>query len=151
MQRQFELRINQDLVAGLMFIAWGAAGLWLGRTYPIGNAVRMGPGYFPVVLSWLLIGFGGLIAVRGALTQGEALTKWYWRPLVMVLLSFVVFAILIDRAGLIAAGLASVVVGTAGGPDFRWREAALLAVGLTASAVALFIYALGLPMTLWPS
>jgi hypothetical protein len=148
--QRFRLHINQDLVAGLMFVAWGIAGLWLGRKYPVGSAMRMGPGYFPLVLSWLLVGFGGFIAARGALIEGEELTRWYWRPLVMVLLSFLVFAALIDRAGLAPAAFFSIVVGAAGGPDFRPREAVVLAACLTAGAVALFIYALGLPMKLWP-
>jgi hypothetical protein len=144
------LHINQDVVAGLMFIAWGVAALWFGRRFPVGSAMRMGPGYFPLVLSWLLIGFGGFIAVRGALVEGQRLTRWYWRPLVMVLLTFLIFAALIDRAGLALAGVCSIFIGAMGGPDFRWREALILALGLTAAAVALFIYALGLPMSVWP-
>jgi hypothetical protein len=43
-----------------------------------------------------------------------------------------------------------VTVGAYGGPEFRWREVLLLAVGLTAGTVALFSYALGLPMQIWP-
>jgi putative tricarboxylic transport membrane protein len=33
-------------------------------------------------------------------------------------------------------------------PQFRWKEQLLLAVGLTAGCVALFIYGLGLPYPL---
>ncbi|HEY4773500.1 MAG TPA: tripartite tricarboxylate transporter TctB family protein [Xanthobacteraceae bacterium] len=149
MQR-IQLHINKDVVAGLMFMAWGVAGLWIARRYPMGTAMRMGPGYFPVVLCWLLIIFGLGIAARGAVTEGERLTSWYWRPLTFIMLAFLVFAALIDRAGLAPAGFASVVVGALGGPEFRLREALLLALALTAGAVALFIYALGLPMKLWP-
>ena len=144
------IHINKDLVAGLMFMVWGAVALWLSRNYPVGSAVRMGPGYFPVVLSWLLIGFGVVIAARGVLTQGEPLTRWYWRPLVMVLASFLVFAALIDRMGLAVAGVLSILVGAYGGADFRLREAIVLAVGLTIGAVALFVYALSLPMRMLP-
>jgi hypothetical protein len=142
--------INKDLIAGLMFMAWGAVALWLSRNYPVGTAVRMGPGYFPLVLSWLLIGFGAVITARGVLTEGEPLTRWYWRPVVMVLASFLIFAALIDRAGLAVAGMLSVLVGAYGGPDFRLREAFVLAVGLTIGAAALFVYALGLPTRLLP-
>ena len=150
MQRGIRLHLNKDVAAGAMFMAWGLAGLWLARTYPVGTAMRMGPGYFPNVLGWLLLVFGVGIAARGALTEGEKLTAWYWRPLTMVLLSFIVFAALIDRAGLASAAAAAVIVGAYGGPEFRWREVLLLAVGLTAGTVALFSYALGLPMQIWP-
>ena len=41
------IRINQDFVSGLMFAGWGIAGLWIARDYPMGSALRMGPGYVP--------------------------------------------------------------------------------------------------------
>ena len=144
------LHINKDLVAGLMFMAWGAVALWLGRKFPVGSAMRMGPGYFPLVLAWLLLGFGFVIGARGAVTEGERLEAWYWRPVVMVLLSFVVFAALIDRAGLAPACFLAILIGAYAGRDFRLGETLILSVALTAGAVGLFIYALGLPMQLWP-
>ena len=41
---------NQDGLAGLMFIAFGVLGLWLGRGYGMGTAMRMGPGAVPTIL-----------------------------------------------------------------------------------------------------
>jgi hypothetical protein len=125
MQRGIRLHINKDVVAGLMFMAWGVAGLWLARTYPVGTAMRMGPGYFPNVLGWLLLVFGLGITVRGALTEGEKLAAWYWRPLAMVLLSFIVFAALIDRAGLASAAAAASSAPTAD-PSFAGAKSCCL-------------------------
>ena len=42
----------------LMLIAIGAAAMFIARNYPFGTALRMGPGYFPIVLGALLILFG---------------------------------------------------------------------------------------------
>ena len=66
-----KIQINQDVLAGLMFAAFGSFFLFFGRNYPVGTALRMGPGYMPQVLGWLLVGIGAFIGVKGALKEGE--------------------------------------------------------------------------------
>ena len=56
---------RKNVLAGLLFIAVGALGLWLSRDYPIGTALRMGTGYVPRLLCWLLLGLGVIILVQG--------------------------------------------------------------------------------------
>ena len=142
--------INQDFAAGVMFAAWGVAGLWLGRNYPIGTSLRMGPGYMPWMLCWLLIAFGAVIAIKGALTEGEKLTRWYFRPLLLVCAGVMAFAFLIENAGLPAAIITTVIIAALGGQEFRWIEVVLLAIGIAVGAAAIFVYGLGLPMPLLP-
>ena len=48
-----------------MLIAIGAAAIFVARNYPFGTALRMGPGYFPVVLGGLLIVFGLAVLAIG--------------------------------------------------------------------------------------
>jgi hypothetical protein len=50
---------GKDFWAGLMFIGFGLGFMLVARNYAMGNAVRMGPAYFPTVL-------GGILAVLGA-------------------------------------------------------------------------------------
>jgi len=64
---------NKDVWAGLMLIAIGAAAIFVARNYPFGTALRMGPGFFPVVLGGLLIAFGLAVLAIG-LRQGESMT-----------------------------------------------------------------------------
>jgi hypothetical protein len=62
------VRNANDLGAGLIYLAVGTAGLVLSPRYGMGSALRMGPGYFPAVLSGLLalIGLGSLLrSLRG--------------------------------------------------------------------------------------
>ena len=47
---------NKDIWSGLMLIVIGAAAILVARNYPFGTALRMGPGFFPVVLGGLLVG-----------------------------------------------------------------------------------------------
>ena len=39
-----ELGNNKRFLAGLMFLAIGAVAIWMAQDYPIGSALRMGPG-----------------------------------------------------------------------------------------------------------
>ena len=52
------IKNQKDLGAGLLYIAFGAVGFYIAREYGMGQASRMGPGYFPTVLSSRLILFG---------------------------------------------------------------------------------------------
>ena len=63
---------NKDVWAGVMLITIGAAAILVARNYPFGTALRMGPGFFPVILGGLLIVFGLTILAVG-LRSGESL------------------------------------------------------------------------------
>jgi hypothetical protein len=54
-----------DVLAGLLFVGLALLGLWLSRDYPIGTALRMGTGYVPRLLCWILFGLGAVILVQG--------------------------------------------------------------------------------------
>ena len=53
------------MLSGLLFIAIAAFGLWASRNYPVGTALRMGTGYVPRLLCWLLLGLGAIVLVQG--------------------------------------------------------------------------------------
>jgi hypothetical protein len=148
---RFRLHVNQDLVAGLMFLVWGIAGLWLGQRYSVGTSLRMGPGYLPNLLSWCLIVLGIGIAIKGASIVGEKLTKWHFRPLLLVLAGLSVFTLLIERAGLPIAAIGCAMVGALGSSEFRFWEILALGVGLAIVSVLVFVHGLGLPMNVWPT
>jgi hypothetical protein len=143
-------RFGQDVAAGLMFTAFGALGLYLARDYPVGTALRMEPGYVPRLLCWGIIGVGALIALRGVLAGDSPLARWHWRPLLFVLSGLIVFRYMIEPVGLVGATFAIVLLGGFGSREVQIRDTVALAAGLAAGAVALFVYALGLPMRVWP-
>jgi hypothetical protein len=147
---RIRFHVNQDSLAGLMFIVVGASALYLGRHYAVGTSLRMGPGYMPNLLSWLLIIFGTGICLKGAAIEGRELDTWHLRPLGLIVVSTLAFSYLIDKVGLPIAAIVTVLVGALGGREFKFREVAVLAAGLAAACSGLFIYGLGLPMDLWP-
>ena len=144
------LRNQKDLCAGLLFMAIGAVVVVVAAGYPIGSAMRMGPGYFPVVLGGILIALGAAIGIR-ALRTGEpaALPPFRLRPLLLVTLSILAFALLVERFGLVPAIAAAVLVSCLGGHEFRVREVAALAAILAVASILIFRIGLELPFTLW--
>jgi hypothetical protein len=59
------IRSPQDLGAGLLFLAIGGAGVLIGQDLAFGTARRMGPGFFPTIISALIMLIGVLVALRG--------------------------------------------------------------------------------------
>ncbi len=72
------------------------------------------------------------------------------RSLWVILASVVMFGYLLKPLGLVAATIILIVISAAGGHEFRWKEATLLAIGLAIFSVFAFVRGLGLPMNIWP-
>ena len=140
---------NQDVLAGLIFFAFGAFFLWFGRSYPAGTALSMGPGYFPIWLSWIIFGMGLIMAVRGLAFVGDPIEVPQLRPLIGVIGSVLVFGLLITRFGLPITVFVLVFVAAFARPSPELKETAYLAIGLAIFAVLAFIFALGQPLPLW--
>lgn len=143
------IKSQQDLGAGLLLIAIGAGGIVFGRELTFGSAARMGPGFLPVILSWLIVGFGVLIAGRAFALDGEAVKVFRPRALGLVVAAIIAFALLVERTGLALAVLALVAIAGFARPNPSARELAALAVALSLGAVAVFVYALGQPIPAW--
>lgn len=143
------LKNLQDILAGLLFVAFGAAALYFGQSYAFGAATRMGPGYLPNVLGWMLVGIGAFISVRGLLVSGVPIPSIHLRPQVFIIAALIAFALLIERLGLLAAAAAVVVLGSLASRPVRPIEMIVVAVLASLAAVGLFIHLLGQPMAPW--
>src|SRR2546429_1973441 len=60
---------GKDFWAGVMFIAFGLAFMAVAQNYAMGNAVRMGPAYFPTVLGGILAVLGAVVLFRGFVSK----------------------------------------------------------------------------------
>jgi hypothetical protein len=139
-----------DIAFGAFLIILATIALWETRALKIGSAADMGPGYVPRALAWILMGFGLTFALSGLRASRQALPRFDLRSLAFVLSALAVFALLLQKGGLVLATLGTLACSTCAVSDFKWRESLLFALVLTAFTVLLFVNGLGLPLPIWP-
>ena len=147
------LLARKNVLAGLMFIAIAALGLWVSHDYPIGTALRMGTGYVPRLLCWILMGLGAAILVQGLREKDAPPERTSWRqlmPIVVVTTSLIAFALAIEQLGLVLSIMLLVGIGAIAARDIKIWELLLAAVVLITLSYAIFILGLGLTIPVWP-
>ena len=141
---------SADFQAGLALTLLAVLGIWLSRQLRIGTAVRMGPGYLPMLISCVLLGLGFGTTALATLKPGAPPGAWYPRPLLSVVAALVVFFLGIDHLGLFVTTALVVVVASLATCESRLLEVFCVAFGLAVFSTVLFINLLGLTMPAWP-
>jgi hypothetical protein len=128
-----------------MFIAFGLAALYFGRHLQMGTTVRMGPGYVPHMLAYIMMALGGIITVVALMTaSAERIEAPKWKPITMVTLGIVCFALLFERAGLLPALVVLILIASLGGEEFKLIEVLGNMVVLAVLCVLVFKVGLGM-------
>jgi len=141
-----------DFWSGILFIVTGTVALWVGRNYPRGTLSQMGPGFFPYVISVVLIGIGLLIVLQAMRADGpgESTGPWALRALVLVSAGLVLFGLLAPVAGITVAAFVVVLLPGFATADVRPIELLIFAAALVFVAVGVFVYGLGLNLPAFP-
>ena len=145
------IRAAKDFWSGVMFCGFAAIALFAARGYSLGSAGRMGPGYFPLLLASLLGALGAVLIGRSILIGGEPVARFHVLPLAVIATAISLFGVLIEPLGLVVSLAVLTVMSAWVGAQFRLAETLALAAALIVFCVGVFVYALGLPLNLWPS
>ena len=143
------IKSPRDLGAGVVILAIGLAGAYFARDLQVGTASKMGPGYFPQIISWCIVALGAFIGIRSLGTYGPPLERIYVRPLAVLVVSSLIFGYAIEQVGLVVASVVAMLIAPYARPGASFREAVLLSIGLTVFAVVVFVWALGQPLPVW--
>jgi len=146
-----QIRDKKDFVSGLLLVVLGAGALLVVRNYRMGTAYRMGPGYFPVVLSLLLITVGIIIVGLAFRSAEVKFPNLAWRPLIIVSAAVILFGLILKGAGLALTTLVMVVASRIARPGYRWVETVVLGVVISVACAGIFYFGLGIQMPLLPS
>ena len=131
---------NKDFWAGMMLFGTGAGAMVMARNYPFGSTLRMGPGYFPIVLGGILIAFGLDIMLKGLRNSEKIPGHWSIRALIVLPLALIVLRHPDGLAGFIPALVGpGLRVSAAAGREFRLGEVLLL-TACSRALVAVFIW-----------
>lgn len=143
------IRSPREFYAGAIYIAFGLAGLWFGWAYPMGTAGRMGGGYFPKVLSAILIILGLLALARGLKVSGPRLAPFSLRPLLLIAAACSLFGLLLEPVGLLGSLFLLIVMSAMASQAFRWSPISLAgAAALVGVCALVFVKGLSVPMPL---
>ena len=134
----------------MFFVAVGSGAFLIALNYPMGKASMMGPGYFPRMLSGLLILLGLPTALHGLKVDGPKVGAWPWKPMIVVLGVVALFGVLIPKIGLALTSFLLVVVSGLLAEDVKVKSLLIFAAGITAFAVIVFVYLLNLELPVWP-
>ena len=115
---------TRDVVAGGLLVLFAAVALWLNLDHTLGSARRMGPGYMPMLVLWLLLGLGGIVTLAGLTSGPEPLERWSR------------LEVLTAIAGAIVAVVVTWVLQNAGVGQGTWRQ---LGIGMLAGLLVLSI------------
>ena len=141
---------RKDLAAGAVFTGFGLAFAITSLTYEVGTPLRMGPGFFPLVLGGVLVVLGVAIAIAGFLAGGSSdIGPVPWRALLLLTAAILFFGFTVRDLGLVPALFVSVLLAGLAGRSARVVPAVVIAVSLTALSVLIFVYALQLRLELF--
>lgn len=153
----------KDYCGALILFALGAATAVKAQEYHLGTLNRMGPGFVPTALGVILAAVGLALFVTTALrgndpAEGPGMAmpsagieipvRAEWRGWLCICAGVLAFAFLAERAGLVPATFACVIVTAMGDRENSWRDAALLALGMVVLSVGIFWWGLGVRLPL---
>lgn len=134
-----------DAAAGALFIF---CGLFFGAqslSLDLGTAFRMGPGYFPLILSGVLILLGMIVLFGAMKAENEPMGEHAWRGLLFILPAPIFFGLTVRGLGFVPSIFLTTLIAGFASLKMKPLAAVLLAVAVTIFSTLVFSYALGLP------
>jgi Tripartite tricarboxylate transporter TctB family len=139
----------QDFGAAILFLIIGICGIYFGRELAFGSTSKMGPGFFPTILSCIIALIGAVVGLRSLVIEGPPIEPVKLRPLLFILIAILAFGYLIDQIGLAITTAGLTIFAAYARQDVKLKETLILAIILAVFAVGVFAYALGQPLPIW--
>lgn len=141
------------MLSCLVLVGVGAFVIWESTHYQLGALNRMGPGFFPMVLGFILIGFGLLLLLPG-IDQPEpddevAEGGTDFRAWVHIVGGIVGFIVLGRHGGLVPATFFLVFLSALADRANTLKSAAILATAMSVVAAVVFVWMLGVQIPLF--
>ncbi len=138
----------KDFFSGVMFLAVAllfAIGL---QELQIGSALRMGPGYFPLVLILLIAALGFVLLFNGVRVAGEPFGAISWRSIALITLPTIFFGATLKGLGFIPSLSITLLATTFATRQWDLKTSVAVTVCLVLFSWLIFVRGLGLPLAL---
>lgn len=118
--------------------------------YELGTPLRMGPGYFPLLVGVILSALGVAIVGKG-LVAGEVISFGAvpWRAVGVIVVAIVFFGYSVRGLGFVPTAAVTALLTALASRRMRLLTAVAVAAGLTVAATLIFIVGLQLRIPLW--
>lgn len=141
------MQINtRDAAAGGIFIAIAALFALGTMELTIGTPLRMGPGFFPLVLAGVLGALGLIILLKAVGKAQSPMTGVPWRGAILILGAPIVFGLTVRWLGLAPSVALVILISAFASRRSSIKLAIILTVLLTFFCVVVFQRMLGLPI-----
>jgi hypothetical protein len=143
---------SRELWVGIVFVLIASMTLYQSLGFRLGTLSRMGSGFFPTILSSILMLIGAASILQAILKDREPLPEFSVRPIVMITLSILVTGWTLLHFGIVLALPILLAISAFADRELKWGKWYLVyIVLLTAVAVLLFVGLLSLPIPLFGS
>ncbi|GAA0459889.1 membrane protein [Actinoplanes capillaceus] len=147
MQRRRSL---PDVLAGGVFAVIGGVFVVGSLGYDRGTPLRMGPGYFPLLVGAIVTVLGLVILVKGLIAGSDLpFDAVPWRAIVLVTVAVVFFGVFVRVLGFVPTSFVTALLTAFASRRVRPLTALAVAAGLTVAATLIFIVGLQLRLPLW--
>jgi len=142
----------RDQIAGLAFIAVGAAISYKAQSYRIGVPSDSGPGFFPFYLGLVLASLGVLITAVASFAHDPEAERFTFQPRTFfgVLLPVVIFGAMLVPMGLVVSAFVAVLLSSFASREVTWRGALMNSATLAAIVLIGFAWILKIQVPVWP-
>lgn len=143
---------SRDILGGVLIVVVGAAFLYLAKDLDFGTSRRMGPGYFPIAMSAMLMALGLLLIgteVYRKKVESVGREGLELRSLVQIVGATALFGACVRGLGVLPALAVTVFLSATASRFNDSKMALLLTVCITAFCIVVFVVALGLPLQLF--
>jgi hypothetical protein len=146
------IRNQRAFAAGALFLIVAIFYFVMSFNYATGTPARMGPGFFPRMVSILmgLVAVGILLSAVAPKAKQEKLEKWDFKGLLWIAGSVTLFGLLLPTFGLVIALAVLIIVASLASQEFTWLGAVANTVFLVVFCVAVFVYGISLQFPVWP-
>ncbi|AFN36576.1 putative TCT transport protein [Taylorella equigenitalis 14/56] len=149
------IKNEQDFFSGLMFAGFGGFfSIYSYLNYDMGDAMHLGPGFFPFVLGVILGVIGAIIVLKSLCRSPSSETSlgpFDWDILILIIGSVLFFAFALEALGLILTIACICIMSSLASHDFQFKSAIGVAVFMAIFAWLVFVEGLGMTLPLQPS
>lgn len=147
---------DKDLATGIFFMVVSLLFVFYTvESYSVGSATNMGPGYFPLLVSSLILIFSLMLTVsrivsRRSFQDSDTIIYQEWPALVRINLSILFFAVFLTYLGLILSTIGMIMISNHSDIAKTWKSNLTIAISISMIGYVLFVMFLGIYVPVAP-